>query len=137
MPTYHASSLDAFRATVVEITQSLKPPTVILLHGDLGAGKTKFVECFVNSQGGSNVSSPTFTFHQQYSIGKEVVHHFDLYRAETDAEIETTGLWDVLARQKGFVCIEWPQRIPQNFPGWNVISVQIQIGEHQERILSC
>ncbi|MGA2871071.1 MAG: tRNA (adenosine(37)-N6)-threonylcarbamoyltransferase complex ATPase subunit type 1 TsaE, partial [Verrucomicrobiota bacterium] len=72
------------------------------------------------------VNSPTFALHQTYEAPSTVVDHFDLYRVESDAELETTGLWDVLLKPKGLILVEWADRLPANFraPGWRLIALE-------------
>ena len=87
----------------------LKPGDVVLLFGDLGAGKTAFVRGLAKGVGASpdDVSSPTFTLIQEYR-GPVTLQHVDLYRLKP-AEIEGLGL-DELTDGKTVVAIEWAER---------------------------
>jgi tRNA threonylcarbamoyladenosine biosynthesis protein TsaE len=87
----------------------LKPGDVVLLFGDLGAGKTAFVRGLAKGLGASadDVSSPTFTIVQEYR-GPVTVHHVDLYRL-TPSEVDDLGL-DELAEGTAIVAIEWAER---------------------------
>jgi tRNA threonylcarbamoyladenosine biosynthesis protein TsaE len=98
--------------TVCQQIQKLLPrPSVVLLSGPLGAGKTKLVEVLLRVVGGEDVSSPTFALHHEYKVGESKVHHFDLYRIESVDDLETVGLWDVLQSAQDWVFIEWPDRL--------------------------
>jgi tRNA threonylcarbamoyladenosine biosynthesis protein TsaE len=89
----------------------IAPGSVVLLHGDLGAGKTAFVRGLARGAGVSpdDVSSPTFTIVQEYA-GRMTVYHVDLYRL-SPAEIDDLGL-DDLMDSGGVVAIEWADRWP-------------------------
>ena len=88
---------------------SLAPGDVVLLYGDLGAGKTAFVRGLARGLGAAadDVSSPTFTIIQEYS-GRAKLYHVDLYRLEP-LEVDDLGL-DELVSTEGIVAIEWAER---------------------------
>ena len=89
--------------------RTLNPGDVVLLYGDLGAGKTVFVRGLARGLGASpdEVSSPTFTIVQEYR-GRATLYHVDLYRLEP-AEIDDLGLEDLVLGD-GIVAIEWAER---------------------------
>jgi tRNA threonylcarbamoyladenosine biosynthesis protein TsaE len=89
---------------------------VVLLIGNLGAGKTTLAKGLVKGVGAADpedVSSPTFTLIHEYGGGR--VYHVDLYRLETLHELETLGLEDLFERD-ALVLIEWGERFPQILP---------------------
>lgn len=88
----------------------LTPGTVLLLRGDLGAGKTAFVRGLAHGLGVApeEVSSPTFTLIQEYRGGRLPLYHVDLYRL-SPAEVDDLGLDDLIC-EGGVVAIEWPER---------------------------
>ena len=100
----------------------LPPGSVVLLYGELGAGKTAFVRGFVEGVGidPDEVSSPTFTVIQPYGDDGRV-YHVDLYRLRPD-EVEDLGL-EELPERGGLVCIEWADRLPWLVAG--AVSVRI------------
>jgi tRNA threonylcarbamoyladenosine biosynthesis protein TsaE len=89
---------------------SIRPGDVILLHGELGAGKTAFVRGLARGLGvdPAEVTSPTFTLIQEYAAPGVVLHHVDLYRL-APREVDDLGL-DELVSSGGIVAIEWPDR---------------------------
>jgi tRNA threonylcarbamoyladenosine biosynthesis protein TsaE len=110
----------------------LKPGDVVLLFGDLGAGKTAFVRGLAKGLGASpdDVSSPTFTLIQEYR-GPVPLQHVDLYRLKP-SEIEGLGL-DELTDGAGVVAIEWAERWSEApLDSWTV-RLQHE-GEDQRRI---
>lgn len=124
-----------------EVVQFLKPllqeKTCILLHGDLAAGKTTFVSAFCKLFSLQAVASPTFALHHVYSNSDISIDHFDLYRLKDDSEIETAGLWEVFAKAKSLIFIEWPERINvQDIPlDYKIFSVEIKkLSETARRI---
>jgi tRNA threonylcarbamoyladenosine biosynthesis protein TsaE len=115
------------------LARTLKAGDVVLLYGDLGAGKTAFVRGMARGLGGDaeDVSSPTFTIIQEYAAPVGTLYHVDLYRL-APAEIEDLGL-DDLVSGRGIVAIEWADRWPGR-PD-HVIEVRIDAaGEHTRRI---
>jgi len=94
------------------LSATLRPGDVVLLYGDLGAGKTAFVRGMARGIAAdpAEVSSPTFTIVQEYAGASATLYHVDLYRLEP-AEIEDLGLDDLVAGD-GIVAIEWADRWP-------------------------
>jgi tRNA threonylcarbamoyladenosine biosynthesis protein TsaE len=90
--------------------RALAPGAVVLLYGDLGAGKTAFVRGMARGLGAGpeDVSSPTFTIMQEYAGTNATLYHVDLYRLEP-GEIDDLGMDDLLDRG-GIVAIEWAER---------------------------
>jgi tRNA threonylcarbamoyladenosine biosynthesis protein TsaE len=93
-----------------QLARTLTPGAVVLLYGDLGAGKTAFVRGMARGLGAApdDVSSPTFTIMQEYGGGSIRLHHVDLYRL-SPAEIDDLGL-DDLIDGGAIVAVEWADR---------------------------
>ena len=107
--------------------------TVILLFGDLGAGKTAFVRGFVEGVGidPDEVSSPTFTLVQAYGGGR--VQHVDLYRLAPE-EADDLGL-EELPEAGALVCIEWADRLPRPVPGAVSVRIHDRGGDSRELVI--
>ncbi len=116
-----------------ELAPALAAGSVVLLIGDLGAGKTAFVRGLVGGLGASSadVSSPTFTLIHEYRGGRLTLLHVDLYRLDDPREIEDLGL-DELGNG-AVLAIEWAEKMPR--PPANTIVVRIEhAGEMERRV---
>ncbi|MCL6507017.1 MAG: tRNA (adenosine(37)-N6)-threonylcarbamoyltransferase complex ATPase subunit type 1 TsaE [Bryobacteraceae bacterium] len=120
-----------------EIGRELAPGTVILLIGELGAGKTTLAKGIVKGLGAGqpeDVSSPTFTLIQEYGEGTKV-YHIDLFRIESLREAEGLGLEELLLRP-AVVLVEWGERFPQLWPGER-IEIRLRELEDGSREICC
>ncbi|PYR75111.1 MAG: tRNA (adenosine(37)-N6)-threonylcarbamoyltransferase complex ATPase subunit type 1 TsaE [Acidobacteria bacterium] len=108
-----------------EFASTLHAGDVLLLSGDLGAGKTTFVRGLAEGLGidPGDVSSPTFTLLHEYRGGRLTLYHADLYRldktATDDLGLEETGVRD------GVLAIEWPDRLSHDLAGARVIRFDV------------
>ena len=93
------------------LAAELRPPLLILLSGDLGAGKTTLAKGIISGLGAArveDVTSPTFTLVHEFR-GPVRVFHIDLYRIEGHADLQTLGLDDLFA-SPAIVLVEWPDK---------------------------
>jgi tRNA threonylcarbamoyladenosine biosynthesis protein TsaE len=107
--THSPEETIAFGRTLAEL---LAPPKVVLLRGDLGAGKTTLVKGIAAAFGGAEeeeVTSPTFTLVHEYRGPRANLYHIDLYRIDTQRELETLGL-DDLRSEDSVLLIEWGEK---------------------------
>ena len=119
---YQASDVDQMRALGKSFAEALQFPEVVYLEGDLGAGKTTFVQGVVSALGSeAAVVSPTYTLVEEYVTADGCVHHLDLYRIQNFDEVEGLALRD-RCDNKSILLIEWPERgigaLP--LPSWEV-----------------
>jgi tRNA threonylcarbamoyladenosine biosynthesis protein TsaE len=100
-----------------ELAIDLSAGSVVLLFGDLGAGKTAFVRGLAEGLGvnADNVNSPTFTIMQEYRGGRVPLFHVDLYRLNDPREVDELGLDEIAAG--GVLAIEWAEKLPQPVSG--------------------
>jgi tRNA threonylcarbamoyl adenosine modification protein YjeE len=109
--------LDATRALGRRLADRLAVGDVVLLEGDLGAGKSELARAVIRSLAGADipVPSPTFTLVQGYDLPRLEVSHGDLYRLGGDpGEIQELGLEE--AWHRGALLVEWPERAPWLWP---------------------
>jgi tRNA threonylcarbamoyladenosine biosynthesis protein TsaE len=115
VPTYRTASEAETIALGERLAREL-PPGVVLLIGNLGAGKTTLAKGIVSGLGAAppeEVASPTFTLIHEYGAGR--VYHVDLYRLEEPREVERLGLEELL-ETSALVLIEWGERFPRLWP---------------------
>jgi tRNA threonylcarbamoyladenosine biosynthesis protein TsaE len=95
-----------------ELAAMLQPPRMLILRGDLGAGKTTLVKGIAAALGGhaeDDVTSPTFTLVHEYGGGGTMLYHLDLYRLEKERELDALGI-DEMQRDDALVLIEWGEK---------------------------
>jgi tRNA threonylcarbamoyladenosine biosynthesis protein TsaE len=92
------------------MTELLRAPKLVVLRGELGAGKTTLVKGMAAALGAADaeeVVSPTFTLVHEYQGRKVRLFHLDLYRLETEADVEGLGLWEMADAPDALVLVEW------------------------------
>ncbi len=110
--THSADETIAFGRSLVEL---LAPPKLILLRGDLGAGKTTLVKGIAaafEAAAEEDVTSPTFTLIHEYRGPLANLYHIDLYRIDTPRELDTLAL-DDLRDSASILLIEWGEKFPR------------------------
>ena len=110
--THSAEETVAFGHTLVSL---LTPPKLVLLRGDLGAGKTTLVKGIAASfeaASEEDVTSPTFTLVHEYRGPNATLYHIDLYRIDTLRELETLAL-DDFRSDNSILLIEWGEKFPR------------------------
>ena len=120
-----AGSEHATQEIARRISATLRPGDVVLLSGDLGAGKTTFVRGLAEGLGidPGEVSSPTFTLVHEYRGARMTLYHADLYRLEKTAT-DDLGLEEI-GVQDGVLAIEWPDRLAHDIPGALRVTLEV------------
>jgi tRNA threonylcarbamoyladenosine biosynthesis protein TsaE len=108
-----------------ELAATLQAGDVVLLSGNLGAGKTTFVRGLAQGLGidPAEVSSPTFTLLHEYRGGRLTLYHADLYRLD-QAATDDLGLEEAGVRD-GVLVIEWPDRLSHELPGAKLVCLEM------------
>jgi tRNA threonylcarbamoyladenosine biosynthesis protein TsaE len=131
--THSAEETIAFGRTLAEL---LTPPKLVLLRGDLGAGKTTLVKGIAaafDAAAEEDVTSPTFTLVHEYRGPQANLYHIDLYRIDTPRELETLGLED-LRSENSVLLIEWGEKFPRLQQDRDVEIALEREGENRRRI---
>lgn len=122
-----------------DFTQKLGQKEVICFFGDLGVGKTTFIQGLAKALGvKQRIISPTFIIMRQYPItnnGHDLFfYHADLYRIENSKQAENLGLEEIFENDSGIICIEWSEKISEILPKnrWE-ISLKV-LGESEREI---
>jgi tRNA threonylcarbamoyladenosine biosynthesis protein TsaE len=124
--TARTASADETRALAASVALLVRPGDLLVLAGDLGAGKTAFTQGFGRGLDVTEpITSPTFTLAQQYD-GTMVVHHLDVYRLEQLNEVFDLGLAELLD-DGGVVLIEWGDAILPMLPN-DYLEVRLTFG---------
>lgn len=107
----HAIGRSLARGTAKKIREN--GPFVIALQGDLGAGKTTFVQGFLSGLGSKRrVASPTFVLMRRHRLGKKLVgaYHIDAYRLRKAQHLSVLGIEEILNEPRNVVLVEWPEK---------------------------
>jgi tRNA threonylcarbamoyladenosine biosynthesis protein TsaE len=131
--TQSAEETVAFGRTLAKL---LTPPKLVLLHGDLGAGKTTLVKGIAaafDASSEDDVTSPTFTLIHEYRGPRVILYHIDLYRIDTPRELDTLAL-DDLRNENSILLIEWGEKFPRLLRDRDVEISLERLGESGRRI---
>lgn len=115
------------------IASALTAPRVLLLFGELGAGKTAFTRGFASGLGMADLSqvhSPSFTLVNQYETPAGTLYHIDLYRLETSRDLYSIGLEELLW-EGTWAVVEWAERLPWTLQ--NPLLVRIRVEPDESR----
>lgn len=133
MPVVITQSEEETGEAGAQLAATLQAGDVVLLEGDLGAGKTAFTRGLASGLGimPEDVSSPTFTIMQEYRGGRLALFHVDLYRLNDPREVDELGAEEIAA--DGVLSIEWAEKLPRPIPG--AIRVRISHGDGSSRTI--
>ncbi len=98
-----------------KLAAMLAPPKLVILRGELAAGKTTLVKGIAegfHAATADDVTSPTFTLVHEYRGSEVTVYHIDLYRVDTPRQLETLGLDDLIA-ENSVLLVEWGEKFPR------------------------
>ena len=128
-------TLETINDTARILLVKYKGNKVFAFHGEMGAGKTTFIQalCDVLKVQG-RVSSPTFSIINQYEAGEMNVYHIDLYRIKDEEEAVGAGVEECL--YSGNLCfVEWPSKAPSIFPA-ETVNLYFRVIDQQTRTIS-
>jgi tRNA threonylcarbamoyladenosine biosynthesis protein TsaE len=131
--THSAEETIAFGRTLARL---LAPPKLVLLRGDLGAGKTTLIKGIASAFEAASeeeVTSPTFTLVHEYHGPTANLYHIDLYRVDTPRQLETLGLDDLIA-EDSILLIEWGEKFSRFVRDRDVEVTLERVGENDRKI---
>jgi len=135
---YTTNSADETIALGRKLAPTLKNARMVILRGDLGAGKTTLTKGIaegLQAASQDDVTSPTFTLVHEYRGPDITLYHVDLYRIETDRELDTLGLDELFTENGNLVLLEWGEKFPR-FVQECDLEIQIERqGDEQRRVL--
>ena len=124
LKTIQSESIDQTFAIAEELVEEhLEPGDLILISGEMGAGKTTFVQGIASAMKiKQTINSPTFTKLHIYT-GDWTLNHLDLYNISNLGELESFGIYDYIETDMGISVVEWWQKFPtifENLPHWHI-----------------
>lgn len=100
-----------------DFAKFLKRGDVVALYGDLGSGKTTFVQGLAKGLGiKQGIISPTFIIVRSYRLGVGSFYHIDLYRTESEKDIEGLGIEEIINNKNNIVVVEWAEKLKKYLP---------------------
>lgn len=132
-------NLEELKAFWIEFLPHLNDRCILLMSGDVGAGKTTSVQMIAGALGMKDVQSPSFAIHLRYENAQgKAMDHLDLYRLKDDDDLESSGFWDLFSQKQSLVVIEWANRLDFDYLplNWQRIEVRFEKVSDQERKLT-
>lgn|SRR5574338_779450 len=117
-----------------EFASILKNGMIVILNGDLGAGKTFFIKQVLQKFNVTNANSPTFAIVNEY-VGDLTFYHFDFYRINKESELHDIGIEDYFNDEQSIIFIEWGNLFPEVLPKQR-IQIKIDYIDENEREFS-
>ncbi len=118
----------ATKQLAATLAAHLRPDDVVVLIGDLGAGKTQFVQGVADGLGiEAPITSPTFNIQISYGGGRLLLHHFDLYRLEREEDLDDIGFFDTI-ESGGVSFLEWGDKFAGALP-YSYLEIEIRKDE--------
>ena len=135
---FKTRSVEGTLALGEKIAEILMPaPKLVVLRGEVGAGKTTLVKGITAALGAAteeDVTSPTFTLVHEYAGPKVRVYHLDLYRLETEKELATLGIDEMAAEPDALMLVEWGERFESIVARMDA-EIAMEHGEGNERVM--
>ncbi|UXR63605.1 tRNA (adenosine(37)-N6)-threonylcarbamoyltransferase complex ATPase subunit type 1 TsaE [Bdellovibrio bacteriovorus] len=129
-------NLEELKAFWQEFLPHLNDRCILLMSGDVGAGKTTSVQMMASVLGMRDVQSPSFAIHLRYeNAAGKAMDHLDLYRLKDDDDLESSGFWDLFAQKNSLIVIEWANRLDFDYLplNWQRIEVVFEKLSDTER----
>lgn len=132
---FFSNSVDKTEEVAEQFGRTLVGGEVVLLQGEMGAGKTHFTKGIARGvQVDDVITSPTFAIHNSYQ-GRLTLNHFDFYRIEDSAEAETLGLDEFFYDKNGVSVIEWSNNIAELLPAKKIVVTIEKVSNYERKII--
>lgn len=132
---YISKNLDETSKIAKDLSRMVSAGDIILLTGDLGAGKTAFTRCLCENLGVEDVvSSPSFTIVKEYNAVTFKIYHIDLYRLSSEDELIEIGFEEIVNDSQSLKIIEWPELGVDYYAGFNIIKINVGIMDDDSRV---
>ncbi len=132
---YISKNLNETSEIAKAVSKKVKAGDIILLTGDLGAGKTAFTRLLCEKIGVEDVvSSPSFTIVKEYNAVNFKIYHIDLYRLSSDDELIEIGFEEIVNDSQSLKIIEWPELGEDYYSGFNIIKINVGIMDDDSRV---
>jgi tRNA threonylcarbamoyladenosine biosynthesis protein TsaE len=119
-----------------DFARSFNSVSIFTLHGDLGSGKTTFIQGLAKGLGIKNkIISPTFIIMRTYQITPKTFYHVDLYRIKDEKDIRDLGLIELMQDPQNLLAIEWPEKIEKSLPEKRINLFFEYIDENKRKII--
>jgi len=136
---YTTRSAEETMALGRKLAPTLKSARMVILRGDLGAGKTTLVKGIaegLHAASQEDVTSPTFTLIHEYRGPEVNLFHVDLYRVDTPRELDTLGLDELFSEEGNLVLLEWGEKFPRFQKECDVESCLERRGDQERKIVA-
>jgi len=132
--TIQVENLDALKNAALQILEEFPNERIFLFYGQMGAGKTTFINAICEQLGVlDHTSSPTFSIVNEYASNNGPLFHFDFYRLKDETEALDMG-YEEYFYSNNYCFVEWPEKIPNLLP-LDTISIHIETIDHQSRLI--
>lgn len=113
----------------------IKRPALIFVSGEMGAGKTTLIREICDTFGIKLVSSPTYAICNSYDQNGIRIKHLDLYRLETEEQVESAGVIDLISGDDDYCFVEWPERaeLINAVPSKSEYFIKMSVSQNSER----
>lgn len=115
MYTWIVNKLEDLQLPIDHLKSVLQKGDIVFCEGEVGAGKTTLIRELVKAYGILGANSPTFAVHNEYKNNQVKIHHLDLYRLESEEEIESAGISSFLSDAEAVIWIEWASSLPSSY----------------------
>lgn len=129
------NSKEETQSIAVDLAKKLQPGDFLAFYGELGSGKTTFIQGLASGLGiQRRIISPTFIIVRHYQLAKGNFYHIDLYRIQTKHDLLSVGLDQIIEDRKSIVALEWAEKMGELLPKQRIEVHCQNLGENKRKI---